>query len=89
MVVSVEVHKIIKFTICDTAFFTSGGGDDEVLVTFLLFEKFIKDASSMCISFSVKHPQTFWKSRMGLSNMSRTIVDMYTCLFKPQLVIKT
>ena len=31
-------------------FFTSGGGDDEVLETFLLIEQVIKDASSMYIS---------------------------------------
>ena len=60
---SVEAHKIIKFTICNSVvvFFTSGGGDDEVLVILSLMEQVIKDASSMCISFSVKHPQTFWE----------------------------
>ena len=70
-------------------FFTSGGGDDEVLGTFLLIEQVIKDASSMYISFRVKHSQTFWESWMSLSNMSRTITVMYRCPFKQQLVIKT
>ena len=61
---SVEVHKIIKFTICDSVvcfFFTSGGGDDGVLVILSLMEQVFKDASSMYISFSVKYPQTFWE----------------------------
>ena len=35
MEVSVEVHKIIKYTIYSTAFFTSGGGVDDVLVRLL------------------------------------------------------
>ena len=31
------IHKIIKFTICNTVFFTSGGDDDDdVLVTLSL-----------------------------------------------------
>ena len=59
MGVSVEVHKIIKFTICNTIFFTSGGGNDEVLVTLSLIEQVIKDVSSMCILFSVKCPELF------------------------------
>ena len=61
---SVELHKIIKFPICNSVgfFFTSGGGDDEVLVILSLMEQVIKDASSMCISFSAKHPQKFWES---------------------------
>ena len=44
MTVSVEVHKIIKFTIPSPIFFASGGG---------------VPANSMSISFSVKHSQTF------------------------------
>ena len=32
MEVSFEVHKIIKFTIYVNVFFTSGGGNDDVLV---------------------------------------------------------
>ena len=37
---SVELHKIIKFPICNSVvvFFTSGGGDDEVLVILSLME---------------------------------------------------
>ena len=62
MEVSVEVHKIIKYTIYSTVCFTSGGGVDDVLVRLSLIEQIIKDANLMCISFSVKHPQTFWKS---------------------------
>ena len=62
MEVSVEVHKIIKYTIYSTVCFTSGGGVDDVLVRLWLIEQIIKDANLMCISFSVKHPQTFWKS---------------------------
>ena len=61
MGVSVEVHKVIEFTVCNTLFFfsTSREGDNEVLVTLSLIEQIIKDTSSMCILFSVKHPQTF------------------------------
>ena len=40
-------------------FFTSGGSVDDVLVRLLLIEEIISDANLMCISFSVKHPQTF------------------------------
>ena len=32
MEVSFEVHKITKFTLYNTVFFTSGGGVDEVLM---------------------------------------------------------
>ena len=60
MEVSVEVYKIITWTIYSTVFFTSGGGvDDDVLVSLLLVKKIIKDANLMYILFSVKHPQTF------------------------------
>ena len=62
MDVSVEIHKIIKCAIYSTLFFTSGGGVDDVLVKLSLIEQFIKDANLMCISFSGKHPQTFWES---------------------------
>ena len=89
MEVSVEVHKIIKFTIYNTVFFTSGGCVDEVLLRLPIIKQIVKDANSMCTSFSVKHAQTFWKSLMSLSNMSRTISNMYTYLFNTQLVIKT
>ena len=67
MEVSIEVHKIklnvlykVLFFCC--CFFTSGGCVDDVLVRFLLIEQIIKDGNLMSISFSVKHPQTFWKS---------------------------
>ena len=59
MEVSAEVHKIIICTIYSTVFFTSGGSVDDVLVRLLLIEEIISDANLMCISFSVKHPQTF------------------------------
>ena len=61
----------------------------KVLVRLLSIEQIIKDANSMCISFSVKHPQTFQKSWLSLPNMSRTISSMYTYPFNPQLLIKT
>ena len=60
---SVEVHKVIICAICSTVFFfTSGGGVDDMLVRLSLVEEIIKNANLMCISFSVKHPQTFGKS---------------------------
>ena len=63
MEVFVEVHKIIKCAIYSTVlFFTSGGVVDDVLVRLLLIKQIIKDANLMSISFSVKHPQTFWES---------------------------
>ena len=60
-------------------FFISGGAADDVLVRLSLIEQAIKDGNLMCIPFNVKHPQ----------NMSRTISNMYTYPFNPQLVIKT
>ena len=62
MEVSAEVQKIIKCTTYSTVFLTSGGGVDDVLVRLSLIEQIIKDANLMRISFSVKHPQTFWES---------------------------
>ena len=62
MEVSVEVDKIIKCATYNTVFFPSGEGVDDVLVRLSLVEKIIKDANLMCISFSVKHPQTFQES---------------------------
>ena len=60
MKVSVEVHKIIKCTIYSTVFFfTSGGGVDDMLVRLSLIKKIVKDTNLMCISFIVKHSQTF------------------------------
>ena len=62
MEVSVEVLKIIICTIYSTVFFTSGGGVDDMLVRLSLIDQISKDANLMCISFSVKHPQTFGES---------------------------
>ena len=91
MEVSVELDKIIKCAIYKKVFSPSGGGVDDVLVRLLLIKQTIKDDNLMCLSFSVKHPGIFWESRMSLSNMSRTICNIYTYsfTFKPQLVIKT
>ena len=51
--------------------------------------KIIKNVNLMSISFSVIHPQIFRESWLSLSNMSRTISNMHTHPFIPQLVIKT
>ena len=59
MEVSFEVDKIIKCAI-QYCFFPSGG--DEVLMRLSLIKQIIKDINLMCISFSVKHPQTFSES---------------------------
>ena len=60
---SVDVYKVIICAIYSTVFFfTSGGGVGDMLVRLSLVEEIIKDANLMCISFSVKHPQTFGKS---------------------------
>ena len=67
-------------------FVTWGGGTDEVLVRLQLIKKIIKNANLMCISFSVKHQDRFGGSWRSLSNISRTISNMYT--FNPQLVTK-
>ena len=52
MEVSVEVHKIINFTICSTVFLNSGGGVDNFLVRLPLI-KVIKDANLRSISFRI------------------------------------
>ena len=63
MEVHVEVQKVIKFPIYSTVFFfTSSGVVDDMLVRLSLIEKIIKDVNLMCISFCVKHVQTFWES---------------------------
>ena len=62
MEVSFEIDKIIKSATYNTVFFPSGGGVDDVLKRLLLIKQIIKDLNLMCISFSVKHPQTFWES---------------------------
>ena len=90
MEVSVEVHKIIKWTMYSIAFFfTSVGGVDDVLVKLLIIKQIFKDANLMSISFSVKHPQTFRELQMSLFNMTRIISNMYTYPFNPQLLVKT
>ena len=43
-------------------FFTSGDSVDNVLVRLSLIEQIIKDANLMCMSFSVKHPETLLES---------------------------
>ena len=88
MEVFVELQKIIKCAIYSIIFFSSEGVDD-VLVSFSLIKELIKDFNLMVIAFSIKHPQIIWESLMSLSNMSRTISNMYTYPFNPQLVIKT
>ena len=60
MEVSFEVDKIIKCAIYNATFFPSGG--DDVLMRSLIIKQIIKDVNLMCILFSVKHPQIFWKS---------------------------
>ena len=60
MEISFEVDKIIKCAIHNSVFFPSGG--DDVLMRLSLIRHIIKNVSLMCISFSVKHPQIFWKS---------------------------
>ena len=75
----------IKFTICNAVLLLQV----KVLVKLLSIEQFIKDANSMNISFSVKHPKAFQKSWLSLPNMSRIISNMYTYPFNPQLLIKT
>ena len=62
MKASIGVHKIIKFTIYNNVFLTSGSGVDEMLVRFPLIEQIINNASSIYFSFSVKQPHTFWES---------------------------
>ena len=62
MEVSVEVDKITKCAIYNTVFLPSGGVADDVWVRLPLIKQIIKDVSSMCLSFSVKHPQIFWES---------------------------
>ena len=56
--VPVEVHQIIEFTIYNTILLLQV----KVLVRLLPIERIIKDANSMRISFSFKHPQIFLKS---------------------------
>ena len=78
-----------KCAIYNTAFFPSDGGVDDVFVRLSLIKKIIKDVNLMCLLFSVKYLLIFWKSWMSLSNMSRTISNIYTYPFNPQLVITT
>ena len=53
--------KLLNVLYTVVYFFTSGVGFDDVLVRLSFIEQIIKDANLMCISFSVKHPQTFRK----------------------------
>ena len=85
MEVSVEVQKIIKFTIYNTVLLIQV----KVLVRLLSIEQIVKDANSMCISLSVKHPQAFQKSCLSLLNVSRPFSNIYTYPSNPQLLIKT
>ena len=62
MKVFVEVSNIICAIYSTIVFFTSGGSVDDILVRLSLVVQIIKDANLMCISFSVKHSQTFWES---------------------------
>ena len=62
MEVTFDVDKIVKCAIYNTFFFLSGGGVDGVLMRLLLIKQIIKDVNLMCISFSVRYPQIFWKS---------------------------
>ena len=62
MEVSFEVHKISKLAIHNTSFLNSVGGVDELLVRLLLIKQIVNSAKSVCISFSIKHPQTFRES---------------------------
>ena len=62
MEVSVEVDKVIKCAIYNTVFFPLDGGVDGVLVRLPLIKQIIKNVNLICLSFSVKHPQIFWKS---------------------------
>ena len=62
MEVSVEVHKIIICSIYSTVSFLLHAEVLMTLVRLSLVEEIIKVANLMCISFSVKHPQTFGES---------------------------
>ena len=62
MKVSVEYTKLYVLYTVLFFFFTSGGSVDDILVRLSLVAQIIKDANLMCISFSVKHSQTFWES---------------------------
>ena len=65
MEVSVEVHKISKFTIYNTVLLLQM----KVLVRLLSIEQIIKNVNSMCISLRVKNPQTFQKSWLSFPNI--------------------
>ena len=84
MKVTVEIHKIIICTIYSTVFLTWGWYVNDVFMRMPLINQIIKDASLICIAFNVKHPQTFWESCMSLSNVSKTICNMYTYPFNSQ-----
>ena len=60
MEVDIEVDKIIKCAIYNTAFFPLG--DDDVLVRLSLIKQIIKDVNLMSISFSDKNSLIFLES---------------------------
>ena len=74
---------MIKCAIYNAVLFPSDGGVDEVLGRLSFIKQIIKDVNLMCISFSAKHLQIFFESRMSLSNMSRTISNIYSYPFNP------
>ena len=84
MEVSVEVHKISKCAIYNTAFFPSGGGVDDVLVRLLLVKQIIKDVNFMCQTSTYV---------LGIMNefvqYVQNISNIYTYPFNPEMVIKT
>ena len=86
---SVDVQKVILCTIYSSAFLKFRWRCWYLLLRLSLVAQFINDANLMCISFSVKHPQTFRESWISLANMSRPNYNFYTYPFNPQLVMKT
>ena len=86
---SVDVQKVILCTIYSSAFLKFRWRCWYLLLRLSLVAQFINDANLMCISFSVKHPQTFRESWISLANMSRPNCNFYTYPFNPQLVMKT
>ena len=80
--------KLLNVLYTVVYFFTSGVGVDDVMVRLSFIEQIIKDANLMCISFSVKRPQTFREPRTSLSNMSE-LFPICIYAFNPPLVMKT
>ena len=61
MYIYLYIYIYIKCTIYSTVLFASDGSVDDVLLRLLLIKQIIKDTNLMSISFSFKHPPTFWK----------------------------